>query len=251
MNRIRQIITGKRWGRLVLSCGLVLGAIVFLSYRTGPAASVETSVTAQERIGSSFQVLARLDRAWSASAEQRLQQIRHQDRRNVAAQPGRRQEVLGIRISESAAAIRAERLRLAQAISVASIELQDFEAAGRATIQARTFDRLTSNLALLRSDAKTLEADIPMRTAEAIAVGERTAQMQFVSQRAWAERASPGLQAQSDWRRPIRDYLELGAWVQSGRASPVRASGFVEYGLPAVAGLMMCLVGVAVMVNRD
>jgi alcohol dehydrogenase class IV len=274
------------WGFLLL-----LGTLVVLStILTSPLDDSRHSridVRLQEEIGYAIQALGRYDRerteglkqAW-AGMVQRAEEVKR-DRLE------RLQEALGQGIAQAGHKIFTEQLSLRTSIEAATEDVQRFnrekdarwqEHLGRSIIVAsrramqwgesfpsafqrevnrqkrieeRTSQRLTSRLESLKVQESQFQKNIPLLYREALESSRRSARIQQASEVAWISLILNGLKKDLSWSRQPEDYMQIADQTRQILMGPRVVPGFVEYGLPALAGLMLVMVWVAAITRKD
>jgi hypothetical protein len=118
-------------------------------------------------------------------------------------------------------------------------------------IQERTLSRLESDLSPLTAQQAELHDAIPGMVREAIASAHRSAEMLEASEMARVGRIFAQLKADLSWNRAPEDYAQQVAIVRENQNNLKNAGGFVEYGLWAVAGLVMAMVWMGSAITKD
>jgi alcohol dehydrogenase len=119
------------------------------------------------------------------------------------------------------------------------------------SIDSRIGQRLESNLQGLLIRQAEFPNTIPLLYNEAVQSAQRSARVLNESQLAWAARDLDGLRDRMVWRRQPQDYLQLAGTVREILSPPRWATGFEEYGLPALVGLMLAMAWVSSITRKD
>jgi hypothetical protein len=101
--------------------------------------------------------------------------------------------------------------------------------------------RLESQLDRLTAEKAAVRHAIPMLYQEAIQSAYRTFTMLEEGEHAWTRRILNGLEDQLAWQRRPEDFQGLVATARAMLAGPAGVGGFVEYGLPALLGLVVAM----------
>jgi hypothetical protein len=118
-------------------------------------------------------------------------------------------------------------------------------------IQERTLLRLESDLGSLTARQAELHDAIPAMYSEAIHSANRSAEMMEASEMARVGRIFGQLQTDLSWKRSPEDYLQQVAVVREIQKGNTVVGGFFEYGLWAVAGLVMAMVWMGSAITKD
>jgi hypothetical protein len=118
-------------------------------------------------------------------------------------------------------------------------------------IQQRTLYRLVTDLSSLTVQKADLQDTIPGMYREANRSAHRSAELMEASEMARVGRIFEQLRADISWKRTPEDYLNQVAVVREIQKGNTAASGFVEYGLWAVVGLVMAMVWVGLSITKD
>jgi len=86
---------------------------------------------------------------------------------------------------------------------------------------------------------------------EAIRSAHRSAELMEASEMARVGRVFEQLRADLSWERTPKDYADQVAIVRKNQNGFTAAGGFVEYGLWAIAGLVMSMVWVGATITKD
>jgi len=241
----------------------------------------------QETLGDRIQVVGRFDQDRQAELLQRWNRTVQRAQAFWIGQPARLQETLGLAIAFTARNIWMEQERLRTAIPAAQEALEQFDREkstrwqeklgtavlaayrrapeGRAAFQAaferetlrqrkteeRTARGLESNLNYLMSLEAERRGAIPQMYREAIESGHRSARMYDESHMAWTRRILNELSADLSWKRQPEDYVQMGVSVREILGGFRGVGGFVEYGWPALVGLLAAMAWWGITIPRD
>lgn len=118
-------------------------------------------------------------------------------------------------------------------------------------IQQRTLYRLVTDLSSLTVQKAELHDTIPGMYREAIRSAHRSAELMEASEMARVGRVFEQLRADLSWKRSPGDYADQVAIARQNQKGFTAAGGFVEYGLWAIAGLVMAMVWVGATITKD
>ncbi|MBI3597430.1 MAG: hypothetical protein HY203_09785 [Nitrospirae bacterium] len=243
--------------------------------------------TVQETLGDRIQVVGRFDQDRQAKIQQQWDRTVQQFQAFWIGQPARLQETLGLAIAYTARNIWMEQKRLRTAIPAAREALERFDREkttrwqeklgtavlaayrrapeGGAAFQAaferetirqrkveeRTARGLESNLNYLMTQETGLRGAVPQMYHEAIESAHRSARMYDESHMAWTRRILNELNADLSWKRQPEDYVQMAGSVREILGGFRGVGGFVEYGWPALAGLLAAMAWWGITVPKD
>jgi hypothetical protein len=243
--------------------------------------------TVQETLGDRIQVVGRFDRDRQAMTQRQWDSTVQRVQAFWIEQPARLQETLGLAIAYTARNIWMEQNRLRTAITSAQGALEQFnrektarwqEKLGTAALTAyrraqgggaafesaferetirqqnveeRTERGLESNLEYLTTQETELRGAVPEMFRDAIESAHRSVRMYDESQMAWTRRILNGLNADLSWKRQPEDYVQMAGSVREILGDDRGVGGFVEYGWPALAGLLVAMAWVGLATPRD
>ncbi|HTN43435.1 MAG TPA: hypothetical protein VMN77_06525 [Nitrospiria bacterium] len=243
--------------------------------------------TVQEEAGFRIVALARFDQERHARLQEQWDKTLQQYTAFENGRQARQQELLGQSIANTAQTIWMKQEGLKGSIIQARAELQRFneeqparwqEKLGMAAvaafrnapeggeaflaafqhetdrlhkIQGRILYRLESDLGSLTAQQIELRGAIPVMYSEAIHSANRSAEMMEASETARVGRIFGQLQSDLSWKRTPEDYVQQVAVVREIQRGQHGAGGFVEYGLWAVAGLVMAMVWAGSTITKD
>ena len=118
-------------------------------------------------------------------------------------------------------------------------------------VEARTARRLESNLNASTAQETGFREAVPLIYQEAIQSAHRSAQMLEASQMAWTGRIFDELRADLSWKREPEDYVQMVGAVREILSGFDRVGGFVEYGWPALAGLLVAMAWFGLTIPKD
>jgi hypothetical protein len=241
----------------------------------------EKDAVSLERHQEEFGYVATVVSRWDLDRKSWLQGERaaviQQEKEFKDARNGRLQEALGLGIARSGLMILGQQNRLRKAVMAATDEARRFkeqqasrwqEKMGMAAVVAyrrapqgtafmEAFKREVSRLRKVetrkarrletRRDALVAEEirfqnTIPLLYEEAIASAKRSVRLREESVTARTGSLLYGLNNGLNWQREPEDYLHLAGLVRGVLIGPLGVSGFMEYGLPALIGLVMVMV---------
>jgi len=233
--------------------------------------------TVQETLGDRIQVVGRFDQDRQAKAQQQWDSTIRRVQAFWIDQPARLQETLGLAIAYTARNIWMEQNRLRTAITSAQETLEQFnrektarwqEKLGTAVVAAyrrapgggaafesaferetirqrnveeRTERGLESNLEYLTTQETELRGAVPEMFRDALESAHRSARMYDDSHMARTRRILNGLNADLSWKRQPEDYVQMAGSVREILRGFRGVGGFVEYGWPALAGLLVAM----------
>jgi len=190
----------------------------------------------QEALGLSITNTARAVWSKQEGIDASLIQARANLQRYIEDQPAAWQEKLGMAVVAAY-----QRAREGGGSFPAAIEQ---ETDRLRNVQQRTFSRLVTDLGSLTVQKTELHEAIPGVYREAIASAHRSAEQLEASEMARVGRIFAQLRADLSWKRTPEDYANQVAIVRENQKGSAVAGGFLEYGLWAVAGLVMGMVWV-------
>jgi len=269
---------------------LLLAAVLPTIYFMQPTNQPKTLIPGrniQEEIGARIVALARFDQERHARLQEQWDRTLKQYTAFENGRQARQQELLGQSIAHTAQTIWMKQEGLKAAVIQAKEEIQGFNqeqparwqeklgmaavAAYRnapeggeaflaafqhetdrlAKIQGRILYRLESDLISLTAQQAELHEAIPAMYREAIHSANRSAEMMEASEMARVGRIFGQLKSELSWKRTPEDYVQQVAIVRDIQKDRNRAGGFMEYGLWAVAGLVMAMVWVGATIPND
>jgi hypothetical protein len=118
-------------------------------------------------------------------------------------------------------------------------------------VEERTERGLESNLEYLTTQETELRGAVPEMFRDAIESAHRSVRMYDESQMAWTRRILNGLNADLSWKRQPEDYVQMAGSVREILGDDRGVGGFVEYGWPALAGLLVAMAWVGLATPRD
>ncbi|MBI3995623.1 MAG: iron-containing alcohol dehydrogenase, partial [Nitrospirae bacterium] len=117
--------------------------------------------------------------------------------------------------------------------------------------EERVARRLESRVRSLTAQEAGFQKAIPLIYQEATTSAHRSARLFDESYREWTRRILTELNADLSWRRKPEDYAQLVGVVHEILTGFRGVGGFVEYGLPALAGLITAMTWLGVTINKD
>jgi hypothetical protein len=247
------------------------------------ASSTPTDGQVQELLGEMITVAALHDDERLAALQQQLTTLMQQMAQFERGRPGHLQENLGHTIVQTAHAIRAEQLSVKSRIIATMRQLdllaEDSEA-GRQTrlgwavrtaaqrapqggeafqvalgkevvrlelVRDRTITRLQDELNALNRQLAAFPRAIPRRLRDAMASTSRASLMADESYITWVNQQIQQLSNQVMRPRSPDSYKRLASAARAILAGPAGVGGFVEYGIPALAGVVALLMAWAAM----
>jgi hypothetical protein len=274
-----------------VSCLLVVLAAIpsFRSFtRSGEPTEISIpSGNVQEEAGFRIVALTRFDRDRQARLQEQWDKTLQDYTTFVNGRQARGQEILGQSIVQTARAIWIKQKGINASLVQAQAELQRFneeqpaawqEKLGMAAvaayqqaqesgeafltafqhetdrlqrIQQRTLYRLVTDLGSLTVRKAEIHDSIPGMYREAIRSAHRSAELMEASEMARVGRVFEQLRADLSWERTPKDYADQVAIVRKNQNGFTAAGGFVEYGLWAIAGLVMSMVWVGATITKD
>jgi len=243
--------------------------------------------TVQETLGDWIQVMGRFDQDRQAELQQRWDTTVQRAQAFWIGQPERLQETLGLTIAYTARDIWMEQNRVRTALAAAQEALERFdreksarwqEKLGTAVLAAyrgapdggaafqAAFDReiirqrkieertargLESNMIYFTTQETSLRNAVPQMFRDAIESAHRSARMYDESHMAWTRRNLNELNADLSWKRQPEDYVQMAGVVRETLGDFRGVGGFVEYGWPALAGLLVVMAWVGLTIPRD
>lgn len=233
--------------------------------------------TVQETLGDRIQVLVRFDQDRQARLQGQWDNAVQQFTAFVNGREGRLQEILGQSIAGKTQTILMEQKRLRGAVVRAQEDLRLFnegrdarwqEKLGMAVVRAyrsapeggsalqaalqretnrlnvleeRVSRGLASNLKSRTAEEAGFQTAIPEMYRDAIESAQRSAQLLEASYMASTGRILHGLNADLSWQRQPEDYVQMAGGVREIMGDFRGVGGFVEYGWPALAGLLVAM----------
>ncbi len=271
---------------LLLLMAVILPSGFFMRPIDRSEISIPSSIV-QENVGYRILVLARFDQDRQAQLQRQWQRTVQQAKAFENGRTGRLQETLGQAIAQTAQMILSEQERLRRAVVEAKEELWRFnqEKAARwqgklgeavlvahrrapgggsafqvaferettrfKKIEGRISRRLQSTLSALMAQEAEFRAAVPLVYQEAIQSARRSARVLDESQMTWTRRTLDELEKDLSWKRLPEDYMQLVGIVKEILRGWQGMGGFVEYGLPALAGLLMAMAWVGSTITKD
>jgi len=264
----------------------VLPTIYYMHSSDRPEISVQNGKV-QEEAGFRIVALARFDQDRQARLQEQWERTLRQYTAFENGRKARLQELLGQSIAHTAQSIWMKQEGIKAAVVRARAELQRFneeqparwqEKLGMAAVaayrnapeggeaflaafrhetdrlqkfQGRILYRLESALSSLTVQQAELHDAIPAMYSEAIASANRSAEFLEASEMARVGRIFGQLQTDLSWKRSPEDYGQQVAVVREIQKGNTVAGGFFEYGLWAVAGLVMAMVWMGSAITKD
>jgi hypothetical protein len=265
-------------GALFLLAAMVIFSLAFSLWQADWFSPKRVDhATVQETLGDWIQVVGRHDQEREAELLQQWNDTVQKVQSFWIEQPARLQETLGLSIAYTARNIwtEMERLRTAVTAATASIDRFKTEEPGRwqerlgsavlaayrhdpsggpgfmtaldretyrqRKIEERTQARLESDLDFLKTQEIGLREAVPGMYREAIESGHRSARMYDESHRAWTRTIFGELTADLSWQRRPADYVQMAGTVRENLDGNPAVGGFVEYGWPALVGLVAAM----------
>jgi hypothetical protein len=243
--------------------------------------------TVQETLGDRIQVVGRFDQDRQANIQQRWDGTVQRVQAFWIGQPARLQETLGLAIAYTARNIWMEQEQLRTAIPAARETLERFDREkttrwqeklgtavlaayrrapeGGAAFQAaferetirqkrieeRTARGLESNLNSLTAQETELRGAVPQMYRNVIESARRSARMYDESNMAWTRRILDELNADLSWKRQPEDYVQMVGGVREILGGFRGVGGFVEYGWPALVGLLAAMAWLGLTIPKD
>ncbi|MBI3621589.1 MAG: iron-containing alcohol dehydrogenase [Nitrospirae bacterium] len=241
----------------------------------------------QELAGWMIQAVAQYDRERHTLLKRQIGQLARQINQFTQNRTGRLQEQFGQAIVQTHQRIRAEWMHLRaeraataraldQIIDTRSAQWQEqlgrtivttaqrvpeggaaFQAALQKNVAhlRRVAERAAARLSDQLDELTRQQADFPSLIAllykEAIASAGRSARMFDEGHLAWATRVHAELDQQVKWQRPSDAYAQLELAARSALTGPAGAGGFIEFGLPALAGLVFVMAWCGTTLRKD
>ena len=272
---------------LLLLAAVIVSFTISLwhAYRLSPRPIDHGAV--QETLGDRIQVVGRFDQDRQAKIQQQWNRTVRRLQAFWIGQPARLQEGLGLAIASTARNIWMKQERLRTAIPAAREALEQFdrekttrwqEKLGGAVVTAyrrapeegaafqavfeqetirqkrieeRTARGLESNLNYLTAQETELRSAAPQMYREAIESAHRSARMYDESHMAWARRILNELNADLSWKRQPEDYVQMVGSVREVLGGFRGVGGFVEYGWPALVGLLAAMAWLGLTIPKD
>jgi len=272
---------------LFLSAAVIVSLAVSLWHADRLSSQPIDPGTVQETLGDRIQVVGRFDQDRQAELQRRWDRTVQRAQAFWIGQPERLQETLGLAIAYTARDIWMEQNRVRTAIASAQEAIERFErekparwqeklgtavlAAYRRApeggvafqaafereilrqrkIEERTARGLESNLVYSTIQEADLRDAVPQMFRDAIESAHRSARMYDESHMAWTRHTLSELNADLSWKRPPEDYVQMAGVVREVLADFRGVGGFVEYGWPALAGLLVAMAWLGLTIPRD
>jgi hypothetical protein len=230
----------------------------------------------QEEFGYVATVVSRWDLDRKSWLQMQRAAVIQQEEEFKDARHGRMQEALGLGIARAGLMITGEQDRLRKAVIAATDEARRFkeqqaprwqEKMGMAAVvayrrapqgtafneafqrevsrlkkvEARKAQRLSTRRDALMAEETQFRNAIPLIYKEAIASAKRSVRLQEESVTARTASILYGLDNRLEWQREPEDYVHLSGLVRGVLIGPLGVGGFMEYGLPALIGLVMVM----------
>ncbi|MBI3811540.1 MAG: hypothetical protein HY283_04975 [Nitrospirae bacterium] len=263
---------------LLLSVVVILSFTVFLWRADHFSQKRIDNGKVQETVGDRIQALGRFDQERQTRLQQQWDNTVRQFTVFTNSREGRLQEILGQSIVGMTQTILMEQNRLRGAVVRAQKDLRLFnegrdarwqeklcgavmkayrrapeggvafqltferETIRLGKLEARTTRNLQSTLGALMAQEARFHMAIPGMYRDAIESAQRSAQLLEASYMASTGRILDGLKTDLSWQRRPEDYTRLIGVVQEVLRNHRGAGGFVEYGWPALTGLLVAMV---------
>jgi hypothetical protein len=252
-----------------------------------PAQIANPDGSVQEEAGFRIAALSRFDQDRQARLQEQWDKTLQGYTAFVNGRQGRRQEILGQAVSQTARAIWMKQQQIKAGVIQTQEELKRFnqlepgrwqEKLGLAVVAAyrhapeggqafktavqqetnlfrernvRILTRLEFDLASLTVRNAKLRNAIPTMYGEAIEAANRSAESAEASEMARVGRIFEQLRAELSWKRTPQDYANQVAIVRENQKGFAAAGGFLEYGLWAIAGLVISMTWVGATITKD
>jgi hypothetical protein len=272
---------------LVLSAAVIVSLAVSLWHAHRLSSQSIDHGTVQETLGNWIQVVGRFDQDRQTELQQRWDRTVQRAQAFWIGQPARLQETLGLAIAYTARDLWMEQNRVRTAIAAAqeAVERFDREKSARrqekmgtavlaayrlapdggtafqaaferevirqGKIEERTARSLESNLIYLTTQETELRAAVPQMFRDAIETAHRSSRMYDESHMAWTRRILNELNVDLSWKRQPEDYVQMAGAVREVLGDFRGVGGFVEYGWPALAGLLVAMAWLGLTIPRD
>jgi hypothetical protein len=272
---------------LLLSVAVILSFTFSLWHADRFSTKSVDNGTVQEEVGYRVMALARFDQDRQARLQEQWDRSVQQFTAFVNGRDGRQQEILGQSIVGMTQTILMEQKRLRGAVVRAQEDIQRFKegrdarwqeklggavmkayrrapeggiafqlAFERETIrlgklEAQTSRSLQSTLSALMAQEAGFHIAIPGMYREAISSAHRSAELLEASQMTWVGRIFEELRADLAWKREPESYVNLVGSVREILGGLGGVGGYMEYGWPALAGLLVAMAWVGLTLPQD